>query len=637
MIASIISITYYLYNNIDNSVELLTQKNYFQSYQLKDDTTNYISDLSKIMHIYKSKENIEEGHTVYYNVYDLPYSVRDQYKAYKEDVIQKKPTLTEKEIIDAFAQDNYVLLRDSLQKGINTDLNDYLNIINGLEANGVKYYIEYEGKTLTNVKDKDKSYFQSQDVFFTFDEEGPQTSFDEFRLHLYDLLELKYLPQEKLYITYDNKVLASKAQQWKLELGKFKPSMTVVVVLGVLSFIGILYLGTQYDESYFPWINFFLPLDLLFIINITIITMSLLFSFEYYKIMGQYLTIPVTLLSGMIIINFYLRVIKPEDKPYYKRFLLYYIGVLPLKWIGTFFTKLPTIFRMQPTPYKAKDLNAIIKGLDIIKNGDSDHIITTKSKGIYKDLAENINTISDGLRTAVDNKVKSERMKSELITNVSHDIRTPLTSIITYIDLIKRTENLEERAKYFEIIEQKSLRLKTLTDSLFEAAKVNSGNVEVTLEPVDVQFLLSQAFAELSDKITNSDLDFITNYRHQTKLIKADGKLMFRVIENLISNILKYAQEKSRVYISIEEQENHLQLIFKNISAEQLNMAPEEFFERFSRGESSRTTEGNGLGLSIARQLMELQGGSSEITIDGDLFKVTLTIRKIHQDEHVNN
>ena len=242
-------------------------------------------------------------------------------------------------------------------------------------------------------------------------------------------------------------------------------------------------------------------------------------------------------------------------------------------------------------------------------------------------LAHSINNLADGLKAAVDSEVKAERMRAELVTNVSHDLKTPLTSIVTYVDLLK-TEGLasENAPHYLDVIDQKAARLKTLTADLFEAAKAASGTLPVTLERVDANALLAQGLSELSDRILASGLDMKLQLPADRLLLRADGRLLWRVMENLLSNVFKYAMKGSRVYLAAGRQGGRGVLTLKNISAYELNIAPEELTERFTRGDASRHSEGSGLGLSIARSLTELQGGELRIEIDGDLFKAIVSL-----------
>lgn len=239
------------------------------------------------------------------------------------------------------------------------------------------------------------------------------------------------------------------------------------------------------------------------------------------------------------------------------------------------------------------------------------------------DLARGLNSISDGLETALAEQVKSERLKADLITNVSHDIKTPLTSIINYVDLIKR-EKIDNPTiqRYLEVLDQKSHRLKTLTEDLVEASKASSGNIKLEIMDIDIVELVQQTNGEFEDKYELSRLKMVSTLPNEVIIIEADGRRLWRVLENLYNNACKYALENTRVYIGIEDRGSDVIFSIKNVSASPLNFSPDELTERFVRGDVSRTTEGSGLGLSIAKSLTELQGGKFKITIDGDLFKV---------------
>ncbi|MES9682110.1 sensor histidine kinase [Gottfriedia acidiceleris] len=219
-------------------------------------------------------------------------------------------------------------------------------------------------------------------------------------------------------------------------------------------------------------------------------------------------------------------------------------------------------------------------------------------------------------------------MKTELITNVSHDIRTPLNSIITYVDLLKKEKDPIKVQEYVEVLDQKSQRLKLLTDDLFEAAKASSGTIPVHLERIDILSLLTQGLGEVNAKVEALDLTFKINHPQNKLYVAADGKLLWRSVENLLSNIFKYALRGSRVYIDIEDMGNDILLTFKNISAYELNISADELMERFKRGDESRNSQGSGLGLSIAKSLIEIQKGQFSIQVDGDLFKAMIRLPK---------
>ena len=231
-----------------------------------------------------------------------------------------------------------------------------------------------------------------------------------------------------------------------------------------------------------------------------------------------------------------------------------------------------------------------------------------------------------GFSNAIEESLKSERLKTELITNVSHDIKTPLTSIINYVDLLKKEDIQNKKAKeYIEILDNKSQRLKKLTEDLIEASKVSSGNVKLNIENINIKELINQAIGEFKDRFEEKEIKIETQISDENLTIKADNRYLYRIIENLFSNITKYAQENSRVYIDIERNRNYrVHICIKNISKEKLNINADELMQRFVRGDKSRYTEGSGLGLSIAKSLTQLQNGEFSIKIDGDLFRVDI-------------
>ena len=243
----------------------------------------------------------------------------------------------------------------------------------------------------------------------------------------------------------------------------------------------------------------------------------------------------------------------------------------------------------------------------------------------FQDIVKYINDVSSGFENAIQEGIKSERMKTELITNVSHDIKTPLTSIINYVDLLKK-ENIEnEKAKeYIDILDNKSQRLKKLIEDLVEVSKASSGNVKLNMEKIDICELVKQATGEFEDKFKSKNLDVIYNANEENIYINADNRYMYRIIENLFVNISKYALDSSRVYIDIIKNDLKVKIAVKNISKERLNITPDELMQRFVRGDKSRTTEGSGLGISISKSLTELQNGKFTLNVDGDLFKVEL-------------
>lgn len=251
--------------------------------------------------------------------------------------------------------------------------------------------------------------------------------------------------------------------------------------------------------------------------------------------------------------------------------------------------------------------------------------------GVLKELAIYINDIAGGFSNAIKESLKSERLKTELITNVSHDIKTPLTSIINYVDLLKQENIQNEKAKeYIEVLDNKSQRLKKLIEDLVEASKASSGNIKINKEVLNVKELLNQVTGEFEDKFNGRGLNIISKLPEGTVYIKADSRYLYRVLENTYSNVAKYAEENTRVYIDcIVEEENTVAIYVKNISKDELNISADELMQRFVRGDKSRNTEGSGLGLSIAKSLTELQDGTFNIYLDGDLFKVAIKFKRV--------
>lgn len=268
------------------------------------------------------------------------------------------------------------------------------------------------------------------------------------------------------------------------------------------------------------------------------------------------------------------------------------------------------------------------RGSRAIAAGDLNYRVdTARMPADLRAYAEDLNNISIGLSGAVDEKMKSERFKAELITNVSHDLKTPLTSIINYVNLLKTTRQTDPKAaEYIEVLDRKSQRLKKLTEDLVEASKASTGVLSVSREKIGMSQLLDQALGEWTEKLEERKLTVVTTVPEGETWVYADGRHLWRVIDNLLSNCAKYAMEGTRIYVELSRGKGQVTLSVKNVSREALNVPAERLMERFVRGEESRSSEGSGLGLSIARSLTELQGGEFRLTVDGDLFKAEVTL-----------
>ncbi|MBQ7147410.1 MAG: hypothetical protein IJR96_01535 [Pseudobutyrivibrio sp.] len=275
---------------------------------------------------------------------------------------------------------------------------------------------------------------------------------------------------------------------------------------------------------------------------------------------------------------------------------------------------------------------AKIKGTAMaLAEGDTTAQVDLKGMPLFlEEHAKAMNDIQSGITVALEERTKSERMKTELITNVSHDIKTPLTSIINYVDLLEKEDIENDKAKeYLEVLDRQSKRLKKLIEDLIEASKVSTGNIKFNIEKVNAVVLLNQSIGEFSDRLDANKITVVSSLPSEDVYLQADNRYLWRVFDNLMSNIVKYAQPNTRAYVDLEQDENKLRFVFRNTSKEELNITADELMERFVRGDKSRYTDGNGLGLSIARSLAEAMGGSLKLAIDGDLFKAIVEFNKV--------
>lgn len=275
--------------------------------------------------------------------------------------------------------------------------------------------------------------------------------------------------------------------------------------------------------------------------------------------------------------------------------------------------------------YGANCFGRLLEGAKRMRSGDLESKVDDKYLvGCFREFAGELNGLADVAMVAAQNQLKSERMKTELITNVSHDIKTPLTSIINYVDLLEKPHTEEEQKAYVEVLSRQSQRLKKLIDDLMEMSKASTGNIQVEIAEIDAVEAVTQALGEFSDKLTAAGLTPVFHQSEENIMLLADGRLLWRAMSNVLSNAVKYALPGTRLYVDVSATQDKAIISFKNISGAQLNISAEELMERFVRGDSSRNTEGSGLGLNIAKSLMELQKGQLQLLVDGDLFKVTL-------------
>lgn len=457
---------------------------------------------------------------------------------------------------------------------------------------------------------------------------------------------------------------------------KYYKICNILLAISILgAFVTFMYLiisaghKKDYDGIYLGWIDE-LPLEVLGIFIFIVASVGILVTYasamlmEYVFDTGIMLTILTTYITGIALMYLGLSVVKrvkvgqliknsilwrvcrfikricskivhslTDNTKLSTRITIYCIAFLAISFILIAMNGVGIIFLIGFWIYtylwilgKANEMTKIQKALKSIYEGNININLNEKElSGVLKEMAIYVNDIAGGFSNAVEASIKSERMKTELITNVSHDIKTPLTSIINYVDLLKKENIKNEKAKeYLEVLEVKSQRLKKLIEDLIEASKASSGNIKLEKQLININELIKQVTGEFEDKFNNKNLEVIVDYLKEDVKILADNRYIYRIIENLYSNISKYALENSRVYVDIKKDDNKVNIAIKNISKERLNISEEELMQRFVRGDSSRNTEGSGLGLSIATSLTELQGGKFNIYLDGDLFKVVL-------------
>ncbi|MEN6461096.1 MAG: HAMP domain-containing sensor histidine kinase [Syntrophomonas sp.] len=644
----------------NNDFSIAFEDSYYLSSGYINDSSDIINSLRKITEDYKSEQFVLSGSTVTED------EIRSETDVLFEDFVNNSknynPNLSTEEnhaIFNEVYADKIALIKDRL---IQDDLRDYNSTLRKLEQyHGLIYYAKDGETVFTNSPNPAKDYFKTYPSYITlagfeqdvFPQEIKTNTNYEWLQSSIDQLN----QQDVVYIAFSEGLLHSRITKWQADKKLVANSMNQMagLILGfIITFIYLIWItGRRPQEDEKVHLNYIDRIynDLnIFICGLLIAAEAGVMVLLNHLKLSQYI-FPVTFLIaslGMILVLALVKHLK--NKTFISHSLMYVISYKLYAFIRDIYNSgsvalkvmlvviiYPIIaslgFIMLPITIlaacwialkKVKEFNVITEGVKLVKEGNINHTIDIPGDGEFAQLAVDINHITDGLSQAVENEVKSERLKSELITNVSHDIRTPLTAIITYVDLLKNETDHNKAQEFIGIIDQKAQRLKVLTDDLFEAAKASSGDLPVNYEIIDIISLITQGLGELDDKIQARKLEFKIAHPQDKIFIRADGKLLWRAVENLLSNIFKYAQEGSRVYINIDDLDGEARLTIKNISAYELNVSAEELMERFKRGDESRSSQGSGLGLSIAKSLVEIQGGSFRIEIDGDLFKVTI-------------
>ena len=645
-----------------NEVHLssINQDNYFESWAFAEESYNVISSLAQLIGKYKSEEYILSGKTL---TEDDSREIEEE--LYNEYGFSYKYNSNEEGNRSLFEEKYENNIKSKKDERMKVQVREFYRLLNTLEANeGIVYYASDGEHVFSNSELNNKEQFESFKAYMLF-EDYQQTLYpnevDKSRYYNYLTQSVEELnPQtDVIYLAFRDSFLQEKIAEWEKDKAIAKSSLNEFIVFFAGFLVTFVYLiivigrTPSKDKEIQLHVIDKLYNDLNMVIVFCFISMwiALLIEVDVLRDIYMLVTVPIFSIALLMVLSLIKHI---KNRTFLQHTLIYQIikkvflfvknvfnsgstGVKVVLLVIGYPVIVAATFFMFPITIgvavwlalkKVKLFNRIKEGVEQIKNGDLHHRIEVDGKGEFSRLAENINSITDGLKKSVDSEIKSERLKTELITNVSHDIRTPLTSIITYVDLLKVENDPEKMAEYIEVLDQKSKRLKHLTDDLFEAAKASSGSMPVQLERIDIVSLLTQGIGEMDEKIEASALNFKLSYPTEKVYVKADGKLLWRSVENLFSNIFKYAQPASRVYIDVEDLGNEILVIFKNISAYELNISADELMERFKRGDESRSSQGSGLGLSIAESLIHIQHGKFLVQVDGDLFKAMIYLPK---------
>lgn len=642
----------------------LNQGNYFESEAFADESYNIIAPLIELISYYKSEEHILSGNTL--TKQDIR-GIEDELYGDFRYSYRYNSKLSEAENKRIFQEQYADEIKHLKDKRMNEQVREFYALIGKLkEKKGIFYYASNGKQVFSNNEFHKKEQFETYNAYMLFENYQQKLFPNELKENKH-FDALPYITNklntstDVLYVAFKGGYLVQKVKEWEQDKASAKSVLNEFLVFVAGFLITFIYLMMVIGRTPFQdkEIRMHVMDKLYNDLNLVIVSfltfMLLILISEVYGNVYMLYTVPI---SGLILLMVLSLIKHIKNRTIFKHTLIYQLlkkaffavknvfdsgstGVKVVLLVIGYPAIVAATFFMFPITIglvawyalkKVKSFNRIKEGIEQIKNGNLQHRIEIGGKGELSRLAMDINRITDGLNKSVESEIKSERLKTELITNVSHDIRTPLTSIITFVDLLKVENDPEKIAEYIEVLDHKSKRLKHLTDDLFEAAKASSGSMPVQIERIDIVSLLTQGIGEMDEKIEASALDFKLAYPAEKVYVKADGKLLWRAIENLFTNIFKYAQPASRVYINVEEFENEMLITFKNVSAYELNISAEELMERFKRGDESRSSQGSGLGLSIAESLIQIQQGKFLVQVDGDLFKAMIYLPKFSKE-----
>lgn len=621
----------YLYTN--SSFVSLTEESYLRSKRRMTELSTVASSANELLKQYRSEEFVRSGGTV--NMRQLQQELLAQYDDGENAVTSEE----ERRILTEHAAE----LEERKQQRIVDDLQDYFALVEFLNESEGVYYYATDGQTVVgNVPEANKVFFEQQPAYLLFD--CGKTEHDAQTNKKVGGWATSML-QDKIYVAFSPEYVAQREAEFRQSQDMLNRFLIWMMALAVADLCAGLYLlfatgrkPRQTEIQLCPvdhlYTDVAIGLGALIAVPTVVAECGIAECFASGQTVLAQENPFVTGLSAMVYggvaaeLAILLSLVRQWKA---KQLISHSLAAAILRTMRNAARKLRQkilqwIHKGPILLISSQQLSTVRQGVQEVKEGNlSCRIDLPREKALFG-LAQDINAMSDGLQKAVEQEVKAERLKTELITNVSHDLKTPLTSIINYSDLLTKEALMPDYANdYVRILKEKSEKLKQLTNDLFEISKVQSGNIKVNTETLQVKELIAQAVAEYEDKLKAADLQMRVTMVPDDWYIVSDGKKIARVLDNLLGNILKYAQPRTRVYAEAAKRDGMCEITLKNIANYEMNFHAEEIVQRFARGEASRTTEGNGLGLAIARSYTEACGGKFHVETDGDLFKATLT------------
>ncbi len=651
--------------------ESIAVNSYLESNTISNDLRYAANRLEFVIRVYKNEDYILSGGTVEKIGINDNWQLTNLYNNF----IAENNYEDNSEIRELFFQKKNKEIEEIKQSIISADLASYEKIISELNLpQGYIYYATDGENEISNTSNPNKDFYTLRHAYIALDDKeielNPENGGDVSD-PLTDIIESeKFNKKLKIFAAIEDEALLRRANRWNSDRQILIRNTAVIIISVLLAVLCLVYLissagrvsGNE-EINLTSFDNLFTDINLMVIAGIIAVV-----KLEFYNVLNiRYISenlmrlammIATAIIAALLLILILSLVKHIKNRSIIKHSVIYIVLSRTVETLLKMAASGPLMYKTTAAAIliilaavyaadnpvligiiilasiyiiynKVTHFQKIQEGLQVAKSGDYEYKIELKGNGEFKQLSSDINEITSGLKAAVQSEVKSEKLKTELITNVSHDIKTPLTSIISYVDLLKREGlNSQNAPKYLDVLERKSNRLKKLTEDLFDAAKATSGSIEPKFEKVHINSLIEQLLGELDEKINESNLIFKVNASNEKIYAMADGRLLSRVMENLLSNIFKYALTGSRVYIETSEVDNNVFVSFKNISSYELNIPIDELMERFKRGDESRSSEGYGLGLAIAKSLMEVQNGALNLSIDGDLFKAEIRLNK---------